>query len=190
MIKPIYKISQISRNLLYKFLGTVLKIYLKVHGCEVKAGLKCKRFPVFRNIPRKNISIGNNVTIGYRITFYVSDSGKLIIGDNVNLTQDITISSIDKVEIGSHSLVAEFVSIRDGGHDFKIEKRINQQGYSRKAIKIGSDVWIGAGSRILKGSIIEEGCIIAANSVVLEKTKTTKHCIYGGAPIKEIGKRN
>ena len=36
----------------------------------------------------------------------------------------------------------------------------------RRPIRIGKNVWIGAGSMILKGACIEDGCIIAAGSVV------------------------
>lgn len=35
-----------------------------------------------------------------------------------------------------------------------------------KQIKIGSNVWIGCDTTILKGSIINDGCVIAAKSLI------------------------
>ncbi|WP_422107351.1 acyltransferase [Winogradskyella sp.] len=169
--------------------GMLLRLYLNILGCKVGNNLKCKKWPLFRTIPKKNIFIGNNVNIGYRITLDISHSGKLILGNSVNLTQDIIISSAEMVTIGNDCLIAEHVSIRDGDHKFSKNLKINQQELSKKAIKIGTDVWIGAGSRVLKGAIIETGCIIAANSIVLEKTKTEEFNIYAGSPIKHIGIR-
>lgn len=178
------------RNLSFKAKGMLYKIYLLSCGCKVGKGLKCKNFPIMRTLPHKNIILGNNVNIGYRVTLDISHSGKLIIGNRVNLTQDIIISALEKVEIGDDALIAENVSIRDGDHKFEIDRKINQQDFSKKAIKIGSDVWIGAGSRILKGSKIEEGCVVAANSIILEKTNTEAFNIYVGSPAKQLKKRD
>lgn len=174
----------------FKIKGFFYKLYLVSCGCKVGKGLKCKRFPIMRTVPNRNIIIGDNVNFGYRLTFDIKHSGRLVIGNSVNLTQDILISSVDKVEIGHDTLIAEYVSIRDGDHKFGIEKKINHQDLSKSSIKIESDVWIGAGSRILKGSELKKGCIIAANSIVLEKTKTQEFNIYAGCPIQQIGKRS
>lgn len=45
-------------------------------------------------------------------------------------------------------------------------------------IIIGKSVWIGCRSVILKGSIIPDGCIIAANSLVSKKI-TGENQIFG-----------
>ncbi|MBK6264525.1 CatB-related O-acetyltransferase [Marivirga sp. S37H4] len=56
-----------------------------------------------------------------------------------------------------------------------------------KEVKIGNDVWIGAGASILKGVTIGNGVIIAAGAVVKEDVPSYQ--IYGGVPAKFIGKR-
>ncbi len=178
------------RNLIFRVKGLLYKLYLLSCGCKVGKGLKCKKIPIIRSVPYKNITIGDNVNIGYRITLDINKNGKLIIGNNVNLTQDIVISALTKVEIGNDVLIAEYVSIRDGDHKFDKEEKINRQQLSSKPIKIGADVWIGAGSRILKGAVLEKGSIIGSNSVVLEKTKTIEYGIYVGSPIKLKGERS
>jgi acetyltransferase-like isoleucine patch superfamily enzyme len=178
-----------SRNFNFRLKGFILKIYLILLGCQVGKGIKCKQFPKFRTIPFKNFEIGNNVNFGYNVTFDIKKSGKIILGNNVNLTQDIVISSVKKVHIDNDTLIAEQVSIRDGDHLYKLGININSQALSFQEIKIGKDVWIGAGVRVLKGSIIEDGCVIACNAVVTQKTQTEKNGVYAGLPIKKIKNR-
>lgn len=177
------------RNSIFRFKGLILKIYLLLNGCKVGNGIKCKQFPRFRSIPNKNFHIGNNVNFGYNITFDVKKNGKLILGNNVNLTQDIIISSMKKVLIDDDSLIAEYVSIRDADHTFKSGLNINSQELESHEIHIGKDVWIAAGVRVLKGATIQDGCIIASNAVVTKNTQTEKNSIYAGLPIKKIKSR-
>lgn len=49
-------------------------------------------------------------------------------------------------------------------------------------IRIGEDVWIAAGCKILKGSVINDGAIIGAGSVV--KGMIPKNGIAVGVPAK------
>jgi acetyltransferase-like isoleucine patch superfamily enzyme len=177
------------RNYHYKFKGLFVKMYLLSFGCKVGTNLKCKKIPIFKSFPSLNFEIGDNVNLGYRITFDVQKSGFLKIGNRVNLTQDIIISAINSVIIGDDCLIAEFVSIRDGDHIFEKGKTINSQGLNSDKIKIGNDVWIAAGTRVLKGANLPDGCIIGANSLVLKKTVLESNNIYAGAPVIEISKR-
>lgn len=177
------------RNLRFRIKGELFKLYLLSCGCKVGRGIKCKTFPIMRTIPKKNITVGNKVNFGYRVSLDIRDGGQLIIGNNVNLTQDIVISALDKVDIGDDVLIAEYVSIRDGDHKYERRKKINQQSLVKSPIVIASDVWIGAGSKILKGANLKKGCIVAANSIILEKTITAEYNIYAGSPAKKIGER-
>ena len=49
---------------------------------------------------------------------------------------------------------------------------------------VGNDVWIGRGCLICDGSYIEDGVVVAANSVV--KGRLLKNGIYGGSPVRLI----
>jgi acetyltransferase-like isoleucine patch superfamily enzyme len=177
------------RNIHFRIKGKLFKLYLILLGCKIGKNLKCKQFPIFRSIPYKNIEIGDNVNFGYRITLDIQTSGKLKLGNRVNLTQDIVISSIESVEIGHNTLIAENVSIRDGDHQFKLGSNINIQPLTSSKINIGNDVWIAAGTRVLKGATLPDGCIIGANSLVIKKSKLEQNKIYAGTPVVEISKR-
>ena len=52
-------------------------------------------------------------------------------------------------------------------------------------IIIGNHVWIGSGAQIYKGTIIADGCVIAANSVV-RGIFNTSNSLIGGNPARII----
>lgn len=183
------KLEQKLKKLYFLAIGKILKIYLKIHHCKVGENFKCKQFPIFRTVPFRNITIGNNVNIGYRITFDVENNGELILGDSVNLTQDIIISCKEKVTIGNDTLIAENVSIRDADHGLKKNNLIVKQKMMSSPIWIDEDVWIGAGVKILKGAFLPKGSVFGANSLVTAKTKTNSYGIHIGSPARCVKER-
>ena len=56
------------------------------------------------------------------------------------------------------------VQVFDHDHDYRSEDIENN--FVTKEIKIGNNVWIGANSIILKGSVIGDNCVIAAGTIV------------------------
>ncbi len=189
MIGLLFNIESLIKNNCFKLKGLILKIYLKIHGCKVGKGLRCHTFPRFRIPPYKNYQIGDNVTIGYDITFEVIKTGRLIIGNYVKFTQNILISAGEKISIRDYSMFGEGVSIRDGDHNTYIDKPVAFQLSTYRSVEIGKDVWVGAGCIILKGSNIPDRVIIGANTVVSRNAKLESGKIYTGNPIRKIGER-
>lgn len=169
--------------------GFLLKLYLLMHGCKVGRRLKCKSWPTFRNRPKRNLFIGDNVTIGYRITFQPLDEGRIILSDRVNLTQDIIIVAGAEVSIGRHTGIAEFVSIRDCDHVFEKGKEFGPYPLVCDPVYLGDCVQISAGCSIFRGARIESGALIGPHSVVTRGMKIVKNGVYLGNPPKLIGKR-
>jgi acetyltransferase-like isoleucine patch superfamily enzyme len=190
MVNLLVYIEKLSRNNFIKFKGLILKLYLLTHGCKVGKHLRVHKFPKFRTIPKRNIRIGSNVTIGYSIFFETSERGKIIIGNKTNLTSNIVLCANELIEIGEEVLIAENVSIRDANHQISSSKSILSQPHSSKPVKIGNDVWIGAGSLILSGSEVPDGVVIGASSLVLGNSKIKSYAVYGGCPIKFLKNRN
>lgn len=160
-----------------------------MHGCKVGKKLKCKQFPVFRSVPYKNIIIGNNVSIGYRITLEALEGGKIILKDFVQLTQDIIISSMSEVRLEEYVAVAEFVSIRDSDHGIRkgIVPHFQESVSEPVIVKKGSG--LGRGSAVFRGVTIEEGAIIGAQCILTRNFRCVPDGIYFGNPPKLIGKR-
>ena len=82
---------------------------------------------------------------------------------------------------------APFVYIVDSDHNIDKGQLINQQPNNTAAVKIGNDVWIGTGAKILKGVTIKDGAVIAAGSLV--KSDVNSYEVHGGVPAKKISER-
>ena len=76
------------------------------------------------------------------------------------------------------------MSIRDANHGIEHGRPFRTQEHKTDAISIGSDVWIGRGSAILKGVTIGHGAIIGANSVVTHDIP--ENAIAVGAPARIV----
>lgn len=190
MVTLIIYIEQAFRNFGYRFKGICFKLYLIIHGCKVGKGLKCIGFPKFRSIPKKNIKIGNNVTLGRNVTFEIAHEGILILGNNVLLADNILLSTISKIEIKDWAAVAENVSIRGSFHEMKKEEYYRLQGNVSESIVLGEDTGIGAGCVVLMGVNVPNGVFVASNSTLLKNAELVPYGIYGGNPLRLIKLRD
>lgn len=135
---------------------------------------------------------GKNVIIGRNGSFIFKN---ISIGNDVSIGPNATIiCSIAKVTIGNKVMFGPGVSIIAGGHrtdlvgrymyDIKENEKLPEND---KDIIIQDDVWIGANSIILKGVTIGKGSVIAAGSVVTHNVPN--YSIVGGIPAKIIKMR-
>lgn len=143
-------------------------------------------FAFKRNLLRwAGASVGNNVNIVSSARFYTS--GSLIIGDDTWVGHEVLIAggSAD-VCIGSNVDIGPRVTIVTGSHElFTVSERAAGRGYSLP-IKICDGVWIGAGSTILGGTIIEKCGMVAAGALVCKNVSTKT--VVGGVPAKILQK--
>ena len=154
IVSIIYYIETVIRNSWYRLLGKMVKLYLILHGCRVGKGLKCKAWPRFSAVPKGNITIGSYATLGRDITFEAWESGKIILGNHILLTQNVLISSKSEVRMGDYSGAAEYTSIRDSDSELKNKNLAMRQEPSRTSpIFIGERVGITSYCIILKGSV-------------------------------------
>ena len=171
-------------------------------------GIKCDSNVTFKGIPftlKKNnakISIGKNTIInssnyGYHINMfskcklYADVEWSLIeIGENCRI-HGTCIHAFNKISIGNNCLIAANTQIIDAnGHENCMDNPSDRliKKDKGKEIIIENNVWIAANCVILGGTIIGEGSIITAGSVV--KGIIPKKSIYGGNPGKLIKNYN
>ncbi|PHI31820.1 acyltransferase [Budvicia aquatica] len=129
-------------------------------------------------------SIGKNVYIGRFVT--IKNMYKLSIGDNVSIHEYSYLDACGNIYIGSEVSIAHGVSIISFEHSWKDSlKSIKYNNIIFKDIIINDDVWIGAGARILGGSILEHRTVVGSGSVF--KLCGMKNSIYAGVPARKIG---
>lgn len=134
------------------------------------------------------IQVGKNVEVYSNSIFELHESSFLHIGDNVVVSYGCLLSVRESLRIGRNTQIGEYTSIRDSTHSYdQIDVPIKYQADRVESILIGDNVWIGRGCIILPGTIIEDGAVIAANSVVKGLIESNK--IYAGSPVKLIKER-
>ena len=129
---------------------------------------------VFQIDDKANLIVGANVICRNFENFHVS-SGKLILHDGVFINNSCSFNCMERIEIGSGTMMGEGVRFYDHDHVYTAEK-IEKWQWTTAPIRVGRDCWIGSNVTILKGvtigdnTIIGVGCLIRndvpANSVV------------------------
>ena len=138
-----------------------------------------------------HMRIGNNVTMHGAATFAASKiypKPELIIGDHSHLGYQMNIAVGQKVEIGSHVLIASRVALI--GYDLHpidpIKRAANEPPNESGCgdIVIKDYAWIGMSCTILKGVTIGRGAIVATGAVVTKDVPDL--CIVAGNPAKVV----
>jgi acetyltransferase-like isoleucine patch superfamily enzyme len=133
-----------------------------------------------------NVKIGKNVTLYPGVYFW--GDGEIIIGDNVDIGVGTIIFAKKSVIIGDNTSIAGQCYIIDSNHSVAKDTLINEQplDFDENGIFIGKDVWIAAGSKIVKGAKINDGAVIGAMSMVNSEIEENGIAVGIPAKVKKI----
>lgn len=115
--------------------------------------------------------------------FYCDYGYNIEIGENFYSNHNLVILDGAKVEIGDNVFIAPNCCITTAGHPINIDERNRGLEYAYP-IKIGNNVWIGAGANILPGVPIGDNVTIGAGSVVNKSIPANSIAV--GNPCKVI----
>lgn len=161
--------------------------YKKVFLMKIKSSSKNCRVLGKINYNATDVSVGSNVTIYPNVTFW--GDGEIRIGDNVDIGYNTIIFSTKTggVYIGNDVSIAANCYIIDSNHGVIKDKLIREQKLVSGKISIEDDVWIAENCTILKNSIIRQGAVIGAKSLV--NGEIGSYSIAVGIPAKIIKER-
>lgn len=112
-------------------------------------------------------------------------SGKIRLDRHVFLGPYVVIYGQGGVEIGEDSLLAAHCCVFSSNHAVPGRAgRIRNEPDVLLPVKIGRDVWLGAGVKVLGGVTIGDGCVVGAGSVVTKDLPP--YSIAVGVPAKVI----
>jgi acetyltransferase-like isoleucine patch superfamily enzyme len=112
------------------------------------------------------IVIGNGVFLG-RGTILSCKNGDIELGDHVNIGFNSEIFSGSRVTVGAHGLFAAYTYLVGGGHEFsQAEVPVIEQERVSRGIRLGENVWLGAGAKVLDGVSIGHNVVVGAGAVV------------------------
>ena len=162
----------------------VVEPVLRAVCAEMGHGLRAERIPYIRG--RGHLRIGDGVNLSGQSCFYftpVSDQiPEIRIGDGTFIGHMCTFVAGVRISVGAKCLVSSGVRIHDNdGHPTDPARRLRGEKIrpdEASAVRIGDNVWIGAGAVIMKGVTVGNNSIIAAGAVVL--IDVPENMIVGG----------
>lgn len=118
-------------------------------------------------------------------TFIISAKDATIKISNTFIGRNCLLSANKKIIIDQNCLIAEMTVIRDHNHKYDLsEKLVSSLGNDVESINIGSNVWIGTKTTILKGVTIGKNAVIGAHSLV--NSDIDINSLNVGVPTKKI----
>jgi len=131
--------------------------------------------------------VSGKLSINFAARF--SKRPRLEIGSHTDIAHNCRIVVGREVVIGSHVEIASDVTIRDsGGHPADPARRAAgapPDASDVKPVAIHDNVWIGSHVLVMPGSVIGEGSIVSAHSVVAGTV--APYTIVAGNPARRIG---
>ena len=112
------------------------------------------------------VKISSNVRAKSGFKVKARKNSYISIGKNTFFNYNNLITSHEKIEIGDNCQFGPNVLIYDHDHDYKSKNGISGSNYLTAPVKIGSNVWIGANSVILRGTTLGNDCVVGAGTIV------------------------
>ncbi len=172
----------------YRLINKVVnKFYYLVHGKQISIDWRAIKI-----INPKNVEFGKNFSSGLGAWFHaINDDSRVIIGDDVNISDYVHIAAVGKIVISSGCLIGSKVHITDHSHgntdclrEISSVRPNIRALHTKGDVFVDENVWIGDNVVILGGVTIGRGSVIAANSVV--NSNVPPYTIFGGIPAKII----
>mgnify|MGYP000074057088 FL=1 len=141
----------------------VLLRYMKLWVIYKPKGLVTVLGKVYLNNP--NIRFGSNVTLYPNV--HIFGQGRVTLEDNVSIGDGTIICAAEDITIGKNTMIAAQCYIIDCNHGMQLGGGyMREQPLSVHPTKIGKDVWLGCGCKILAGTKVSDGAVIGAGTVL------------------------
>lgn len=92
--------------------------------------------------------------------------GAMKIGNNTSFNHGCMVICHEKISIGHDVQLGPNVLIYDHDHDFRTENGLKSRIFKTSPVVIGNNVWIGANTVILRGTVLGDNCVVSAGSVI------------------------
>ncbi|HVH54847.1 MAG TPA: acyltransferase [Vicinamibacterales bacterium] len=135
----------------------------------------------------EGIRIGSGVFLG-RNTILSCKNGDIALGDRVNIGFNSEVFSASSVTIGDDALIAAYVYVIGGGHEFADPSRpVLDQARTSHGIEIGARTWLGAGVKVLDGVQIGDAAVVGTGAVVTQSVPAG--AVAAGVPARVLRTR-
>jgi maltose O-acetyltransferase len=132
---------------------------------------------------RAGVELGTHAVVAHGVVFGGSD---VVLGRHAFVNVGAFIDGSAPVRIGDYSRLGPFVRILTGTHAYRrsVIRRWPADPTIPTGVVIERGCWLGTNAIVLPGTTIREGCIIAAGAVVIRDTEPNG--LYAGNPARRV----
>lgn len=135
-----------------------------------------------------SIAIGAG-TVVHRGAMLIPMGGFIRLGFRCRVNPYAVLYGNGGLTIGDYVRIAAHCVIVPANHGIALDGGlIAEQPLSKQGIRIGNDVWLGAGVKVLDGAVIGDGCVVGAGAVV--RGELEPYGIYAGIPARLVRRRS
>ena len=136
----------------------------------------------------RNLRFGRGCTVSSFVKIKATN-GPVRVGTRSGFATGCFVSAGDRgIEIGSNVLFGPNVTVLGSTYRYDdLDVPLEDQGVTSKGVRIGNNVWIGAGSVIADGAVIGDNTIVVANSLVTRRFPP--NVIIQGSPARILMRR-
>lgn len=175
--------SLISRASQYKATLTCRLLSILNPKIQISPACKFGHRAILRATDGGSIKLGARTSIGCNAQI-IAQAGHVVIGEDVHIGDGVIITCRESIHIGTDSLIAEYVVIRDQDHETHT-RPIRLAGFRTAPIRIGRDVWIGCKASILRGVNVGDGAVVGAHALVRSYVPAGQLAV--GVPARVVG---
>lgn len=162
-------------------------VYAGLVGAKTGANAVVMRGAVLNREHGGAISLGPG-TVVHRGAMLLPYGGFIRLGKRCRVNPYSVLYGHGGLTIGDYVRIAAHCVIVPSNHGIALDGGlIADQPLTKRGVRIGNDVWLGAGVRVLDGAVIGDGCVVAAGAVV--RGALERYGIYAGVPARLVRMR-
>ena len=126
-------------------------------------------------------------TVSFQFDGICKPGPNIVIGDHCFIGAGCEFNISAGIVLGNDCLIGAGTRFIDHNHAIALERPMRVQACTESAIRIGSDVWLGANCAVLAGVSIGDGAVVGAGAVVTKSV--APFAIVAGVPARVVGSR-
>jgi acetyltransferase-like isoleucine patch superfamily enzyme len=132
------------------------------------------------------VSVGARTTIRDYCFLDASKGGQILIGDDVEIGQQVAFHAVELVRLEDKVAAGERVSIFDSDHRHDgSDVKAPDQAIAVTPVVIGANTFLGANALVLRGVTIGANAMVAAGSLV-RAGEYAGGFLYAGSPLRTV----